>query len=68
MKLGKVGLSPRNGQSPDQEARDRYDCYRFAVAQSGFDPLRYNNGSSGGPQDYQRAQTSCFESRGYTVQ
>jgi len=33
---------PAQGQSPEQLARDRYDCYVFAVQQSGVDPSRLN--------------------------
>src|SRR5215469_11589019 len=29
---------PLNGQSPDQQERDRYECNAWAVRQSGFDP------------------------------
>jgi hypothetical protein len=66
----KVFLYPKNGQTSDQQARDRYDCYRFAVAQSGFDPMRSPGGAPPGsgsePQsDYERAQSACFEARGY---
>jgi len=67
----KVFVYPRNGQTADQQARDRYECYRFAVAQTGFDPMH----SPGAPQasraeplsDYDRAQAACLEGRGYTV-
>jgi hypothetical protein len=31
---------PARGQSPDQLARDRYDCHVWAVQQSGYDPSR----------------------------
>jgi hypothetical protein len=31
---------PAHGQSPDQLARDRYDCHVWAVQQSGYDPSR----------------------------
>lgn len=71
----KVFLYPKNGQTPDQQARDRYDCYRFAIAQSGFDPMRSTGGASAAgaspapssePQsDFERAQSACFEARGY---
>jgi hypothetical protein len=66
----KVFLYPKNGQSPDQQARDRYECYRFAVAQSGFDPTRSTGAASPAPgnepqSDYDRAQSACFEARGY---
>jgi hypothetical protein len=61
-------VSPRNGQTPDQQARDRYECYRFAVAQSGFDPIRSAGGTNGELQsNYERAQAACFDARGYTV-
>jgi len=67
----KVFLYPKNGQTADQQARDRYDCYRFAVAQSGFDPMLASGGTSSAPagerqSDYERAQSACFEARGYS--
>jgi hypothetical protein len=68
-----IAIQPRNGQSSDQEATDRYECYRFAVAQSGFDPLAANGGSTA-PADaarhdseYSRAQAACLEGRGYSI-
>ena len=68
----RVAIEPRNGQSADQEARDRYECYRFAVAQSGFDPLAamgdvYSAGATQGRSAYFRAQAGCLDGRGYTV-
>ena len=61
-----IAIQPRNGQSADQEASDRYECYRFAVAQSGFDPLATSSGSSPAEpakQEYSRAQAACLEGR-----
>ena len=64
----RADVVPRNGQSAEQLAKDRYECYQFAVKQSGFDPIH-----SGGvaPQqqqyDYDRAQAGCFDARGYSV-
>ena len=29
---------PNAGQSPEQQDRDRYECYRWSVQQTGFDP------------------------------
>jgi len=29
---------PASGQSPEQQARDRYECYQWASNQTGFDP------------------------------
>lgn len=59
----KVALTATKGQDSDQQARDRYECYRFAVAQSGFDPMR----ASGGTAEYDRSQAACLQARGYTV-
>lgn len=36
---------PKSPKGPDEQARDQYECYRFAVAQSGFDPMRASGGS-----------------------
>jgi hypothetical protein len=68
----KVFIYPRSGQNTDQQARDRYDCYRFAVAQTGFDPMRFSNGAAQTQRteqqsDYERAQAACLEGRGYSV-
>lgn len=61
----KVSLNPKQGQSAEQQARDRYECYRFAVAQSGFDPMRGSNNAS--QSEYDRAQAACFDARGYAL-
>lgn len=36
----RVFVYPANGQSPDQTARDRYECHVWAVQQTGVDPSR----------------------------
>jgi hypothetical protein len=62
---------PKNGQTPDVQARDHYECYKFAVSQSGFDPMHW--GAAAAAQmpeqesEYERAQAACFEGRGYTI-
>ena len=59
---------PKSGQSQDQQITDRYECYRWAVSQLGYDPT-----SAGGNTvrrdltDYNRAQTACLVARGYSV-
>ena len=67
-----VFIYPRNGQTEDQQAQDKYECHRWAQSQTGFDPTQ----SSGGvPPDqldakrteYQRAMGACLEGRGYSV-
>jgi hypothetical protein len=60
---------PKNGQTPVQQTKDQFECYQWAVGQSGFDPM------AGAPaagtnrlNDYLRAQAACLEGRGYSVQ
>jgi hypothetical protein len=36
----KLYFYPRHGQSPERQDRDRYECYRWAVEQTRFDPSR----------------------------
>ncbi|HEY1898760.1 MAG TPA: DUF6515 family protein [Steroidobacteraceae bacterium] len=64
---------PRNGQTADQQAKDKYECHTWGVGQTGFDPT-----ASGGnvPADqfatksdaYNRALSACLQGRGYSVQ
>ena len=59
---------PANGQSPEEVSRDGYECYRWAVEQSGFDPraVTYQPAPSV-VQAYRQAQGNCLSSRGYQV-
>ncbi|MEZ1317349.1 glycine zipper family protein [Pseudomonas fluorescens] len=59
---------PANGQSPEQVNRDGYECYQYAVQQSGFDPrtATYQPDPSV-VQAYRQAQGNCLASRGYQV-
>lgn len=36
----RVFFYPQQGQSPEQQDRDRYECFNWAVRQTGFDPSR----------------------------
>jgi hypothetical protein len=36
----RVFFYPQQGQTAEQQDRDRYDCYNWAVRQTGFDPSR----------------------------
>jgi hypothetical protein len=56
---------PKSGQSEDQQATDRYECHKWAVAQSGFDPTRPQTGGS--VEDYHRAMAACMDGRGYST-
>jgi hypothetical protein len=64
---------PRNGQSADQQAKDKYECHAWAATQSGFDPTAA--GGNVPPDqfaaknaDYNRAMTACLQGRGYSVE
>ncbi len=63
---------PRNGQTAEQEARDRYECHRFALDQTGFDPTATDGGvppeaAVAKRTDYSRAEAACLDARGYSV-
>jgi hypothetical protein len=63
---------PKNGQSREQQATDRYECHRWAADQTGFDPTQPQGGvdasqSAGKRAAYRRAEIACLEERGYSV-
>ncbi|WP_045881141.1 DUF6515 family protein [Pseudomonas chlororaphis] len=59
---------PVRGQSPQQINQDRYDCYRWGVQQSGFDPATMTYPPAPEVvQTYRQAQGGCLSSRGYQV-
>ena len=69
---GELYVYPRNGQTAEQTANDRYECHRWAAEQSGFDPSQTGGGVSAADApakraDYLRAQAACLDGRGYTV-
>jgi hypothetical protein len=57
---------PRNGQSEKQTADDKFECHKWSVAQTGFDPTRSVN-LQGTVMDYRRAMDACLDARGYSV-
>jgi hypothetical protein len=57
---------PKDGQSDDQQQTDRYECHKWAVAQSGFDPTQTSR-ATGNSADYRRAMTACLDGRGYSA-
>ena len=65
---GRLFVYPKEGQSEEQQARDRYECHRWAVTESAVDPtLEDETYSQEQKRDYQRAMGACLEGRGYTV-
>jgi hypothetical protein len=65
-------IYPKEGQSQEQQADDRYACHAWGVEETGFDPSlpvdpaqerRLGELRS----SYQRAMRACLEARGYTV-
>ncbi|HUN72481.1 MAG TPA: hypothetical protein VMU52_09240 [Steroidobacteraceae bacterium] len=61
---------PKNGQSEQQTANDRYQCHQWAVGQTGYDPTNAANSSQAAtatPGNYRRAITACLDARGYSV-
>lgn len=65
-------IYPNRSQDDRQQALDRYECHRWAVKQTGFDPTEPGGGVSRGEawqkrDDYRRAESACLEGRGYTV-
>lgn len=69
---GDLFIYPKNGQSEEQQSKDKYECHSWAASQSGFDPTQplggvAENQAASKREDYQRAQQACLEARGYSV-
>ena len=67
-----VFVYPKNNQDDAQQSQDKYECHKWAAAQSGFDPTQNTGGapfasSADKRVEYQRALSSCLEGRGYSV-
>jgi hypothetical protein len=59
---------PKNGQTEEQLGKDKFECHRWAVGQTGFDPTQPGGGTApGNRSNYLRAQAACLEGRGYSV-
>jgi hypothetical protein len=64
---------PKQSQSEERQAQDRYECHRWAREQTGFDPTQPGGGvppesNAVKRNDYHRAMKACLEARGYSVQ
>ena len=67
---GRLYVYPAQAQSAELQASDEYECHRWAVSQTGFDPAPAAVGQSteiSRGVDYVRAQTACLAGRGYSV-
>jgi len=62
---------PKAGQSTEQQARDRDECHKWAVAQTGFDPAQPTHDTqsewAARREGYLRAEGACLEARNYSV-
>ncbi len=62
---------PKNGQTSEQQAADRYECHRWAKGQTGFDPTQPGgvlpSDSASAHSAYNRAMAACLTGRGYEV-
>src|SRR5580692_4162534 len=66
-------IYPRNNQTSDQQAKDKYECHAWATSQTGFDPTASGGNVppdqfNGKSADYYRAMASCLQGRGYSVE
>jgi hypothetical protein len=67
---------PRQGQSEELQAKDRYECHSWAVSQIWREPRKvsmeeWTSIIKSMPEDqradYRRAESACLDARGYTV-
>lgn len=66
-------IYPKKAQSQAQQDTDRYECHRWSVEQTSFDPTQPNGNvpveqNTAKRSDYQRAMKACLEARDYSVQ
>jgi hypothetical protein len=72
MSSDQLFIYPRQGQSEQLQAKDRYECHSWAASQTHYDPTQPPAGvpaaqMSQKHSDYQRAMGACLDGRGYTV-
>jgi hypothetical protein len=59
---------PKNGQTAEQQSKDKYECHKWAVGQTGYDPTTGGAAPAAKRPEYMRAQAACLEGRGYSVE
>jgi hypothetical protein len=66
--VAQLSVYPNRGQSLDQQAKDRYECNRWATGESGYDPTLNGPGATEQQTDgHTGAMRACLDARGYTV-
>jgi hypothetical protein len=68
----RIFVYPKNGQSEEQQAKDRYECHIWAVGQTHYDPTQPTSGMPRAQlnqmrADYKRAMGACLDGRGYSM-
>jgi len=69
---GGIAIYPKNGQSPEQQSADRYECHTWAKSQTGYDPTVIGGGVAPNQsvsvlQQYRRAMSACLDAKGYST-
>lgn len=65
---GRLFVYPNKGQDEKLQAKDRYECHRWAVTESGVDPTVEDEALTDREHNsYTRAIGACLEGRDYTV-
>ncbi|MET0293247.1 MAG: DUF6515 family protein, partial [Steroidobacteraceae bacterium] len=59
-------IYPMRGQNEQQQSDDRYECHRWAVKETHYDPTDSNYDRSD-RSEYDRALSACLTGRGYSV-
>jgi hypothetical protein len=72
----RIFVYPRQGQSVELQAKDRYECHSWAMSQTWREPRKVTMEEwtliiRSLPEvqraDYRRAESACLDGRGYTV-
>ena len=72
----RIFVYPRQGQSEELQAKDRYECHSWAVSQIWREPRKVSieewtfiikSMPEAQRADYLRAESACLDGRGYTV-
>lgn len=72
-KTDKLFIYPKKGQTEQQQANDKYECHRWGVKQTNYDPSQPPGNLTQEVlaqkrEAYQTAMKACLEGRGYSVE